>query len=217
MNTTITEKYRKMINESCIGYSTDIHWSFFKQILNNPEIKDICILGVYYGRDIAYIASILKSLGNRNYKIFGVDKFEDSSGNDWPEETRSLTWEKAGFGFAPDIIKTRDNLTKLGLDENVFLYQNLAENFLKSTEQLFDFIYIDLSHDYETTVNAIQLAINKIKPGGVIGGDDFSNQGTWGVVSAVQDSFSKYEVINNWIWLANPGDFIFKNLTQDTI
>jgi len=211
MNETSLAKYRQMIDTVCIGYSGNAQWEFFKTILQKPEIKSICILGVYYGRDIAYMVSILESLGRTGYEIVGVDKFDDRACNDWPESVRGLNWKQAGFGSAPELKKTRANLSKLGLDTNVFLYGDLAENFLKSTRQVFDFIYIDISHDYETTVKAIELAIDRVKPNGIIGGDDFSDGGTWGVASAVKESFRKFEVFSNWIWLAQPSDYRKQN------
>jgi hypothetical protein len=207
MNEQVLAKYRQAIDRVCIGYSGSHHWEFFKSLLQRPQINSICMLGVYYGRDIAYMASILETLGRKNYEIFGIDKFEDSPGADWPEELHGLTWEKAGFGSAPDIKTTRTNLRKLGLDLKVFLHQDLAEAFLQNTEKTFDFIYIDVAHDYQTTKNTIQLALNKLNPNGLIGGDDFSDEGTWGVASAVKNSFAKFELFHNWIWLAQPSEY----------
>lgn len=201
------DKYRRMIDQVCIGYSGNHHWEFFNVVLQNTHIRNICVLGVYYGRDIAYMVSILESLNRNDYKIVGVDKFEDSAGEDWPDQLKNLTWQQAGFGAAPDIQSTRANLCKLGLDTNVYLYTDLAQKFLSNTEELFDFIYIDVSHDYQTTVEIINLAIDRIKPSGLIGGDDFSDQNNWGVASAVRESFVEFEIFANWIWLTTPSNY----------
>ena len=198
---------RQSINSVCIGYSGNSHWEFFKMVLGKPWIKNICILGVYYGRDIAYMANILNSLGRDDYQIVGVDKFEDSYCDDWPEEQRNLTWEEAGFGPAPTLNKTKANLFELGLATNVFLVSDLDVNFFKNTQQKFDFIYLDTSHDYETVRKTIELSLARINPNGILGGDDFSDEGTWGVASAVRDSFTKYDVFFNWLWLAKPSDY----------
>ena len=176
-------------------------------VLGKPWIKNICVLGVYYGRDIAYMANILNSLGRDDYQIVGVDKFEDSYCDDWPEEQRNLTWEEAGFGPAPTLNKTKANLFELGLATNVFLVSDLDVNFFKNTQQKFDFIYLDTSHDYETVRKTIELSLARINPNGILGGDDFSDEGTWGVASAVRDSFTKYDVFFNWLWLAKPSDY----------
>lgn len=207
MNEHTLNKMRSLIDSVCIGYSGNPHWEFFKVVLNNPSIQNICVLGVYYGRDIAYMAAILESLGRKNYQIVGVDKFEDSFCNDWPEKLRGLSWQEAGFGSPPAIEKAEANLFKLGLDLNVSLRCDLAENFLKSSSHSFDFIYIDISHDYATTIFTISLAIKKLNLNGIIGGDDFSDQDTWGVASAVRNSFINYKVFSNWLWLAQATDY----------
>jgi hypothetical protein len=209
---TITK--REEINQVCIGYSGEHHWQFFRYILANPEIKNICIIGVYYGRDIAYIKAILQELGRNDCIIVGVDKFEDKFCADWPEEKRNLTWQEAGFGDAPDLNKTRANLLKLGLSSNVFLVSDYDVNFLKNTTQVFDLIYIDTSHDYESVKNLINLALTKVKPNGFLAGDDFSDEGTWGVARAVRESFPKFELFSNWIWLAKVSDLRKQNHSE---
>jgi len=194
------------IDSVCIGYSGQHHWQFFSQILANPEIKNVCIIGVYYGRDIAYMKAILQELGRTDCTIVGVDKFEDCFCEDWPEEKRNLTWQEAGFGQSPDLQKTRSNLLKLGLSGNVFLVSDFDVNFLQNTVQIFDLIYIDTSHDYQSVKNLINLALTKVKSNGFLAGDDFSDEGTWGVAKAVRESFPKFELFSNWIWLARVSD-----------
>lgn len=186
-------------------------------VLAKPWIKNICVCGVYFGRDIAYITTILNSLGRHDYQIVGVDKFEDSYCDDWPEEKRNLTWQEAGFGPAPTLNKTKGNLFELGLAANVFLVSDLDVNFLKNTQQKFDFIYLDTSHDYETVRKTIKLSLGCLSPNGMLGGDDFSDEGTWGVASAVRDSLTKYDVFFNWLWLAKPSDYQGKQKNSEVV
>lgn len=57
-------RQRKLINSVCIGWSGRRHWKTFKKIFSkNPQIRNIRVLGVYYARDIAYMASLLKKMG----------------------------------------------------------------------------------------------------------------------------------------------------------
>lgn len=192
------------IDSVCIGYSGESHWEFFKTVLANPEIKTICVLGVYYGRDLAYISAILNSYGREDYLLVGVDKFEDSFCEDWPEEKKGLTWQEAGFGPAPTLLQAKTNLMQLNLDDNVVIIQELDAEFLKNTQQKFDFIYIDTSHDYQSVKDLIKLALNRLNPNGIMGGDDFSDAGTWGVERAVKESFREFNVYFDWLWLAHP-------------
>jgi hypothetical protein len=198
---------KQQIDNHCTGYSGEIHWRFFKKVLRNPAIKAICVLGVYYGRDIGYMATILHDKKRTDWKVTGVDKFEDSAGTDWPEEKRGLKWEEAGYGPAPSLEKARECLASAGVVEGVELRKDTAENFLKEGKEKFDFIYIDIAHDYQTTRDTIRLAMMRLKDGGVIAGDDFSNVGTWGVARAVEEAFSKFGLYGNWIWRASKSDY----------
>jgi hypothetical protein len=205
-------KQRMLIDSTCIGYSRQCHWNMFKAILSIDWIQEICLLGVYFGRDIAYIASILKNNKRDNYRIIGIDKFEDTPGADWPQHLTNLSWEEAGMGQAPNIDKAQENLVQLGIADNVALYKGLAENALDQIGRKFDFIYVDVSHDYETTMRVIQSWIKYLRRGALIGGDDFSNEGTWGVERAVRDSFSNFELFDGYMWLALRENYKFRDM-----
>ena len=180
---------------------------FFKKILQDREIKRICILGVYFGRDIGYMAANLRARKRQDWQITGVDKFEDSPGADWPAEKAGLSWEAAGFGPAPGLEKARQCLMKAGFTRGIALVKDTAENFLNGNRDKFDFIYIDIAHDYKSTRETIGLAMKCLNADGIIAGDDFSNAGTWGVARAVEEAFSKIELHGNWIWQASTSDY----------
>jgi hypothetical protein len=175
--------------------------------MRNPSIQDICILGVYYGRDIAYIATSLNACKRNGWQITGVDRFENSACADWPEEKRALRWEEAGYGAAPSLENARTCLARAGVMGKVELLKDSAENFLALCNQEFDFIYIDIAHDYHTTRDTIRLAISRLRDDGVIAGDDFSDNGTWGVARAVREAFTKFDLHDNWIWSARTSDY----------
>jgi predicted O-methyltransferase YrrM len=121
-----------------------------------------------------------------------VDLFSSKPGKDWGEEKRSLTWEEFCGMPSPEMEKAKNNLTVLELFENVKLIKSKDSDFLKKTKEKFDFIYLDTSHDYETVKISIDLSRNCLNENGVIGGDDFSDSGTWGVASAVKESFENF-------------------------
>jgi methyltransferase family protein len=200
-------RMRRRINSVCVGYSRRAHWKFFKTVLSDPRVTRVCVLGVYKGRDLGYMGAILRDLARTDVRLVGVDKFEDRYCDDWPEALRGLTWQQAGFGEPPDLEEARGNLRRLGLDAGVHLQRDVAEHFLSTTGESFDFIYIDTAHDYASTVALIELALARLEPGGLVGGDDFSDEGTWGVARAVKDSFEKFQVFSSWIWLARGSDF----------
>lgn len=201
------ERLRSHIDRCCPGYSKRIHWQFFSELLRDPAIQNICVLGVYHGRDIAYITTILRHTQRTGWKVTGVDKFEDSPGADWPEDKKGLKWEDAGYGAPPGLEKTRACLKEAGCLDGVVLHKDTAEHFLDHCGEQFDCIYIDIAHDYQTTRDTIKLATAHLKEEGVIAGDDFSNQGTWGVARAVEEAFTDFQMSGDWIWYATKAHY----------
>ncbi|MEZ5979359.1 MAG: glycosyltransferase [Planctomycetota bacterium] len=198
------EAERARIEAVCKGWSNERQWRAFERILDgNPNIERICVLGVYLGRDIAYIQTLLRKRG-RSARIVGVDRFADVPGEDWPEDKRHLSWDEAGFGTPPALEHAGENLDRLGLREGVELRQGEMADFLAEAEEDFDWIYVDVAHDYETTLRAIELARPRLRPGGILGGDDYSDEGTWGVARAVRERCPDHEVLEDWIWVARP-------------
>ena len=199
---------RARIHKVCIGYSGRRHWRFWKHLLSRQRPKKILILGVYFGRDIAYLLQLGKLVGHTP-EILGVDKFEDRFCDDWPQELRQKSWDEAGFGRAPSFEAASANLRRLGHQlDRVRLVSSRAEDFLRETQEKFDFIYIDTAHDYHSTVELVGLSQARLEPGGQIGGDDYSDEGTWGVKSAVSECFSKHSTFRgSQIWLAKGSDW----------
>lgn len=203
----VEQRVRATIDAACLGYSGLAHWVFFRALLASRRLRDICILGVYHGRDLAYLATLARHLGRRDIRLTGVDRFIDAPCADWPDHLRGFDWERAGFGPPPSLERARANLTALGLVDSVDLVQSDAEDFLASAKQQFDVAYIDTSHDYETTSRTIAGAVKALRSGGIVAGDDFSDAGTWGVASAVRNAFSQPEVFGGWVWLAHARDY----------
>jgi hypothetical protein len=198
---------RARADEVCRGWSDYKHWMFFKKMLTRASVRSVCVLGVYYGRDIAYLGSLATQLRLKNVRITGVDKFEDKYCEDWPAELRHKTWSESGFGPAPRLDLASANIETLGLSGLVNLVSSLDWQFLANTEESFDMIYIDTSHDYESVSRLIELSMERCSKRGLIAGDDYSDKGTWGVKRAVSDSFRQHRTFGGKIWYARPADF----------
>jgi hypothetical protein len=196
------EDSRRMesIRQTVPGYSEGTHYAFFKHLLANAPIKKLLILGVYHGRDIAYLVDIARALG-RPLQVTGVDKFSDDFCADWPKERQSLNWQQAGFGTSPSFEAAQANLARLGFSDHVTLIKERDENFLASCSDSFDAIYIDTSHDYDTVARQIRQTAGQLTDDGLLCGDDYSDQGTWGVKRAISEFLPGHVVFANWIWI----------------
>ena len=93
-------------------------------------------------------------------------------------------------------------MTRLGFSDNVMLIKQRDEAFLASCSQCFDAIYIDTSHDYETVARQVRQTVGLLNEDGLLCGDDYSDQGTWGVKRAISEFAPGHVVFSNWIWIA---------------
>jgi hypothetical protein len=180
------------------GYSGASHYAVFRQILSTTKLERLLVLGVYFGRDITFFLDIAMRQA-RPLSIAGVDKFSNVACEDWPNESRNLNWQEAGFGQPPSLDVALVNVAKFG---DVKLIQANDDIFLARCQDKFDAVYIDTSHDYETVVRQTKQSAPLLNPGGFLFGDDYSDDGTWGVKRAVCELVPNHKVFNNWIWFA---------------
>jgi hypothetical protein len=199
------------IQSTVPGYSGPHHYAFFKGVLEQfTHIKSILVLGVYHGRDMHFIADIATRLNpGREIVLSGVDKFSDTPCADWPEEKRNLSWGEAGYGKPPapkDRVAIR-LLADFGLHAEslrIFVSEMDDGEYLLKTHRQFDFIYLDTAHDEATVSRQLQQVKRVcVGPDTIIAGDDYSNEGTWGVRTAVAKGFTSHEVFAEWIWISN--------------
>lgn len=184
--------------ESIPGWSLPAHAVFFSAVAEamKPNFRAL-VCGVYHGLDLALLQWAAKD-ARKEVEITGVDLFSDQPCADWDEGQRARgTWEANGFGPPPSMEAAQKNATGANL-----VRANSIE-FMESSQQVFDFIYIDTSHDYETVRREIIAAKRILAPGGVLAGDDYSAPGSgWGVDRACCEVIPHHVALWNRIWLA---------------
>ncbi len=185
---------RETIDVLIPGWSGQKQWDFFTGALCTlPNNARVLMLGVYMGRDIAYLHTLAENMG-KTLDLVGVDLFQDIPGKDWGTELDGKTWQEAHGVLPPQQEVAMANVPY------ATLFQMDAYNFLRGSLDKWDMIYIDLSHDYDTTHDTITGAIPLLKPGGILAGDDYSDEGTWGVKRAVTELLPDHKVFADWIW-----------------
>jgi hypothetical protein len=177
------------IIEVCPGWSGQSHWDYFAQIAKEP-FTDFLFLGVYLGRDIAMMSSLLKGIW-----ITGVDLFSDTACADWPPEKRDLSWQDAWQVQPPNMARARANLEELGHSDGIMLHKERAQDFLLRMNRQWDFIYLDTSHDYASVAMTLGLAVPRCRA--ILAGDDYN----WpDVKRAVNERFREVSVWDSAIW-----------------
>lgn len=180
------------------GWSDAKQYGFFKMLLQLP-VKRVLVLGVYHGRDIAFILDLLAvHYPGRDIKIVGVDRFTADPCADWAATNKVRTWEEEAKAPPPSFETAVEN-TK---DPRVEIIRSDDFTFMDSTDKKFDAVYFDTSHDFNTLVRQLRQAPRICAEGAILCGDDFSNQYTWGVKAAVEQKFQLHLVFAEWIWVS---------------
>ena len=196
------------------GWSGREHYAFFKHAVVDLGCKDILMLGVYFGRDMCMILDISARYG-KDVCVIGVDKFDDKPCADWtPEQVVDGHWQSNGFGMPPNAALALDNISRYcngpGIGHNFGLVKADDKETMDwasglEKRRVYDLAYLDTAHDYATVQRQLRQCKPLVRDGGWIAGDDYVDQGTWGVKSAVNDGTVSH-VAKDRIWIARVED-----------
>jgi len=202
---------RKIINLACDvlnikGWSGKEHWKLFQEVFSRKKkFKELAILGVYHGKDLSYICSSLKKNNVKDFKIYAVDLFENVAMADWGPENQHLNWNDIKIE-PPSLKKAKSIIKLLGFSKNVIFIKGDFKKLADYKPKL-DFFYIDLSHDYKTTCDAIELCVKFSDDETIMMGDDYGDGGflgqRWEVKKAVSDKFKDFKIHYNLFWESN--------------
>ncbi len=187
------------ICERVRGWSGPTHYLFFKALFDQQQIQRMLMLGVYHGRDIAFILDVLRTYHPQsNARIVGVDRFTADPCSDWAQTKTPKTWEQEVFAPPPSF----ENAVANTADPRVEIIKADDFTFLENSPDKFDAVYLDTAHDYGTVRRQLRQVPRVCNPGALLCGDDYSDRGTWGVKSAVSQGFVHHQVVGDWIWFA---------------
>ncbi|HEY7311302.1 MAG TPA: class I SAM-dependent methyltransferase [Gemmataceae bacterium] len=139
-------------------------------------------VGAWMGRSTVYMADAIKRLG-KSIRFFAVDHFRGSPTDgahapvlaDLAKQARTL---HDVFRANLEACGVRDYVTPLVMDS--------AQAAAAFDDASVDFCFLDADHSYDSVLADIRLWLPKIKPGGILAGDDF---GWEGVARAVRTVF----------------------------
>lgn len=183
------------------GWSQQLHYAFFKYALEQIRPTRILVLGVYHGRDIAFLVDLIKQYHpERQIEIVGVDRFTADPCADWAQGEKEIrTWEQETSGLPPPSF---EKATANTADPRVKIIRSDDFTFLDTTQEKFDLVYVDTSHDFNTVIRQLRQIPRICLGDALICGDDYSDRDTWGVKSAVSKAFHDHSVFEGWIWFS---------------
>ena len=135
-------------------------------------------IGSWMGRSTSCLGQIIKQ-SKKNIRVFAVDTFEGSE-----EHTDDIR------NISTSLFELfQKNISLCEVSDIVTPIQGASLDVVsKFEDESIDFIFIDASHDYENVLADITAWYPKLKPGGLIAGDDYSL--CWGgVIQAVNEYF----------------------------
>lgn len=91
-----------------------------------------------------------------------------------------------------DLTKTQKITDLINSTDNFLFYNTSFSEFFKKNTELFDVIYIDGAHDFNSVINDIKGSLLTIKSGGILAGHDFYE--TTGVPKAVHHTFKNVDI-----------------------
>lgn len=162
-----------------------------------PEKSKILEIGSYQGGSTLALGHAIKET---NIELYCLDSWANYLDlNDFSDFDRSKMEDD--FGILCSFIR---NTSFIG--ENLRMLRGKSSSFagiLKGGN--FDFIFIDGAHDYESVRNDIKIAFSALKPGGIICGHDYHNQGVGvrravGELIAVPTISVKGVIAGTYIW-----------------
>ena len=148
--------------EQCIEESNS-RFELWINFLNSIKVKSVAELGVYRGD---FAAKILKRCDSIE-KYYMIDPWRHL--DDWNKPAN-----KQDDRFEEFLLETQSK-TDFASDKRVILRGKTTEVVEKIADEELDFAYIDGDHTLKgISIDLIRI-FSKIKDGGWIGGDDFSN------------------------------------------
>ena len=190
----LLEKLKPEFNEIPGWFSyQQLYDEVVEKLPNNANIVEV---GAWFGKSTNYLAEKIKNSGKR-INFTTIDTFKGSPTEDIHTNTIKVFDNDIYSEFMHSTILL-DNQNTINVIKDTSL--NAKDSFLNNS---LDFVMIDAGHTYEDVKSDINAWFPKVKPGGIISGDDYVKEFK-GVVEAVKEYFygqiqrSNNQFKSNW-------------------
>jgi GR25 family glycosyltransferase involved in LPS biosynthesis len=186
------------IHQTIEGWCSIEQQQLYTQIVDSlpsDSPTHIVEIGCWKGKSTSYMAVEIANSG-KPIRFDAIDHFKGS-----PEHHNNLA------PLNPSILALQSFTTFNEYQNNIkpvaqyvnTVVQSSSIAVLKYENESLDFVFIDGSHDYDSVREDILNWLPKIKPGGMIAGDDYSNEWS-GVMKAVDEQFQEIVMLDKTIW-----------------
>lgn len=173
-----------------------LYYTTIKSARPNSHFVEV---GAWKGRSTAYMAVEIANSG-LNIQFDVVDTWQGSEEHNWDPYVQTGTLYEHFLGnLAPCKPWVRP------------LRMTSLEAATQYPDQSLDFVLLDASHDYANVRADILAWLPKVRPGGILAGDDYRDD--WpGVRQAVDELLPSRELLDAWVYRKpmtelNPGPY----------
>lgn len=163
--------------------------SIFERAIKHSSDNSIFVeVGAWMGRSTCCMGELIKN-SNKNIKFYSIDTWEGSV-----EHTNAI--EELSNKNTSLFEQYKNNIKSCGVEDYVIPIQaSSLEAVNQFEDESIDFLHIDASHDYQNVLDDISVWFPKVKPGGIISGDDYESVCWEGVVRAVNEYFKNKSLL----------------------
>jgi predicted O-methyltransferase YrrM len=175
----LLEKLKPEFNEIPGWFSyQNLYTEIVDKLPNNSNIVEV---GAWFGKSTNFLAQKIKESGKK-INFTTVDTFKGSPTEDVHNNTLKVFDNDIYSEFMHSTIML-DNLSNINVIKDTSV--NAKDSFVNNS---LDFIMIDAGHTYDDVKSDINAWYYKVKPGGIISGDDYIPM-FQGVIDAVDEYF----------------------------
>jgi hypothetical protein len=158
-------------------------------------------IGAWKGKSTAFAGVEIINSG-KDITFYAVDHFLGS------EEHRNPVSDFYDFKCKSGELRTEYHANIEPVKSVVKTYDMTSAQASKMFKKAsVDFIFLDGSHDFDSVCNDIEIWLPKLKPGGMIGGHDYTTHPT--VKQAVDSYFSDYQlqiIGKSWLYTSRSAE-----------
>ena len=173
----------------------------FIDLVKQQNPKNFLEIGVFTGVTARNICELLSSINNKDFFYLGIDLFEDFQEAISNEVVPEFLVKKQNFSnplkslvynfLLKEKLNSLHSVSKFlkKFENNIELKKGNSLSILPKTDlKIFDMIFVDGGHSYETVKFELEIILKNIKDNCLVVCDDYSHQEAKGVKKAIDES-----------------------------
>jgi len=173
----------------------------FVDLVKQQNPKNFLEIGVFTGVTARNICELLYLINNKDFFYLGIDLFEDFHEAISNEVVPEFLVKKQNFSnplkslvynlLLKEKLNSLDSVSKFlkKFQNNIELKKGNSINILPKTDlKIFDMIFVDGGHSYETVKIELDIILKSIKDNCLVVCDDYSLQEATGVKKAIDET-----------------------------